>query len=104
MYLAVFRRLTKFPYAIFCRKMYENARGSEIKHLNQKEAISIDVELFSEYGFALEQLVELAGMSCAHSIAKEFTSGNEGCRVLVLAGPGNNGKYSNKVHLFSSTK
>lgn len=36
--------------------------------------------------------MELAGLSCAHAIAKEFkVEGGNNKEVLVLAGPGNNG-------------
>lgn len=65
----------------FSRKM------SGIKFLNQEEATNIDVELFNDYKFSVDQLMELAGLSCAHAIAKEFPS----AEVLVVAGPGNNG-------------
>lgn len=65
---------------------------SAIKYLNQTEATNIDLELFSTYQFSVDQLMELAGLSCAHAIAKEFPidekSSNE---VLIIAGPGNNG-------------
>lgn len=63
------------------------SRMSGIKYLNQKEATNIDVELFNDYKFSVDQLMELAGLSCAHAIAKEFPS----AEVLVVAGPGNNG-------------
>lgn len=62
-------------------------RMSGIKFLNQEEATNIDVELFNDYKFSVDQLMELAGLSCAHAIAKEFPS----AEVLVVAGPGNNG-------------
>lgn len=60
---------------------------SGIKYLNQEEATNIDVELFNDYKFSVDQLMELAGLSCAHAIAKEFPS----VEVLIVAGPGNNG-------------
>ena len=40
--------------------------------LNQKEAIDIDQELFNEYGFSVDQLMELAGLSCAHAISDAY--------------------------------
>lgn len=68
------------------------SKMSGIKYLNQEEATNIDLELFNEYKFSVDQLMELAGLSCAHSIAKEFSvderSKNE---ILIVAGPGNNG-------------
>ncbi len=35
---------------------------------SQKEAQNIDQELFDEYKFSLDQLMELAGYSCAVAI------------------------------------
>ena len=35
---------------------------SPVKLLNQDEAVKIDEELFNEYGFSVDQLMELAGM------------------------------------------
>uniref|UniRef100_A0A9J2PH48 NAD(P)H-hydrate epimerase n=1 Tax=Ascaris lumbricoides TaxID=6252 RepID=A0A9J2PH48_ASCLU len=58
-----------------------------MKYLKQDEAIAIDQELFTEYGFSVDQLMELAGLSCAHAVASSFPRG----KVLVVAGPGNNG-------------
>ena len=42
---------------------------------SQEEAQQIDEELFTEYAFSVDQLMELAGYSCAVAIAKvsEFT-------------------------------
>lgn len=38
--------------------------------LSQEEAQAVDEELFSEYQFSVDQLMELAGLSCATAIAK----------------------------------
>ena len=66
---------------------------SGVKFLNQEEATNIDLELFNEYQFSVDQLMELAGLSCAHAISKEFpVERNENNEILILAGPGNNGK------------
>lgn len=43
---------------------------SSVRHLNQEEAINVDLELFNEYQFSVDQLMELAGLSCAHAIAE----------------------------------
>ena len=41
-------------------------------------------------GFSVDQLMELAGLSCATAVATEYP--RDHCpRVLVIAGPGNNG-------------
>ncbi|KFW82696.1 NAD(P)H-hydrate epimerase, partial [Manacus vitellinus] len=60
----------------------------------QEEAQAIDQELFTEYKFSVDQLMELAGLSCATAIAKayppsSFTTSQPA--VLVICGPGNNG-------------
>lgn len=61
-----------------------------MKYLNQEEAINVDKELFNEYRYSVEQLMELAGLSCAHSVESCFVLGPFQ-RVLVCCGPGNNG-------------
>lgn len=69
-----------------------------LKYLNQAEATNIDVELFVDYKFSVDQLMELAGLACAHAIAKEFSvEQDENDKILVLAGPGNNGKTIFKI-------
>ncbi|CAJ0574484.1 unnamed protein product, partial [Mesorhabditis spiculigera] len=60
------------------------------RYLKQEEAQKIDEELFSTYGFKVEQLMELAGLAsaqAAHHWAKHLNKG----KVLILCGPGNNG-------------
>lgn len=65
---------------------------SKIKYLGQEEAIKIDQELFSEYAFSLDQLMENAGISCAVAVAKSYPIGSDQLgRVLIASGPGNNG-------------
>lgn len=59
----------------------------KMKFLNQNEAIKIDQELFNDYGFSVDQLMELAGLSCAQSIHSFYPKG----KILVIVGPGNNG-------------
>ncbi len=57
---------------------------------NQQQAIAIDEELMGPLGFSVDQLMELAGLSVACSLAAEYPATSHP-RVLVLAGPGNNG-------------
>ncbi|KAH1029080.1 hypothetical protein HUJ05_002379 [Dendroctonus ponderosae] len=63
-----------------------------VKFLGQEEAINIDVELFNEYKYSVDQLMELAGLSCAVAVAKCYPQASIGNKsVLVCCGPGNNG-------------
>ncbi|XP_062865317.1 NAD(P)H-hydrate epimerase isoform X2 [Trichomycterus rosablanca] len=65
-----------------------------IRYLGQEEAQRIDEELFSEYSFSVDQLMELAGLSCATAITKAYPLQSllkNPPRVLVVCGPGNNG-------------
>ncbi|XP_065072478.1 NAD(P)H-hydrate epimerase [Ochlerotatus camptorhynchus] len=65
----------------------------KMKYLNQQEAISVDEELFNEYKFSVDQLMELAGLSCAHAINDCYGSmpSTNKRKVLICCGPGNNG-------------
>ena len=56
----------------------------------QKEAQAIDEQLMGPLGFSVDQLMELAGLSVAQSIEAEYPAAKHK-RVLILAGPGNNG-------------
>nr|CAG4637256.1 EOG090X0AXR [Ceriodaphnia reticulata]SVE73121.1 EOG090X0AXR [Ceriodaphnia reticulata] len=58
------------------------------RYLNQSEATKLDEELFNVYNFGVEQLMELAGLSCASAISNGFPSFKN---VLIVVGPGNNG-------------
>lgn len=63
-----------------------------VKYLNQQESINIDKDLFEKYKFSVDQLMELAGQSCAFAIARSYPSlKNSEQKVLVCCGPGNNG-------------
>lgn len=58
-----------------------------MRYLSQHEAIALDQELFSKYAFSVDQLMELAGLSCAQAIHSVYPKAN----VLIVSGPGNNG-------------
>lgn len=64
-----------------------------LKFLGQREAQDIDIELFNDYNFSVDQLMELAGLSCAHAIFRAYplSQSNPNRNVLVICGPGNNG-------------
>lgn len=63
-----------------------------VKHLGQTEATNIDVDLFDKYKFSVDQLMELAGQSCAIAISKCYPlKSSTSNKILVCCGPGNNG-------------
>ncbi|XP_007892352.1 NAD(P)H-hydrate epimerase [Callorhinchus milii] len=65
-----------------------------LRYLGQEEAQAIDQELFEEYKFSVDQLMELAGLSCASAVAKTYPPNSllrQPATILVLCGPGNNG-------------
>ena len=59
--------------------------------LSQTHAASLDEDLMSdEYGFSIDQLMELAGLSVAAAVQQAYPVDTH-ARLLVVAGPGNNG-------------
>lgn len=48
---------------------------SRLPCFRQKEAAKIDEELFSIYGFKVEQLMELAGLACAKAVHAQYSKG-----------------------------
>jgi len=69
----------------------EGGRIAATSYLNQERAIQVDVDLMSpEGGFSIDQLMELAGLSLAAAVAKEYPADTH-AKVLMISGPGNNG-------------
>jgi hydroxyethylthiazole kinase-like uncharacterized protein yjeF len=67
-------------------------------YLDAESAAALDVELMSEPGFSLEQLMELAGLSVAEAVyqvvfspERQATKSTSKPRILLVCGPGNNG-------------
>lgn len=75
-----------YPFIQF--RLFSSTLSKMVKFLSQEEAISIDQELFTTYKYSVDQLMELAGLSCASSILDSYPSVK---KVLVICGPGNNG-------------
>ncbi|XP_062265715.1 NAD(P)H-hydrate epimerase [Platichthys flesus] len=76
------------------RSRAASTMAKTIKYLGQEEAQHIDEELFSEYGFSVDQLMELAGLSCATAITRAYPITSlvkARPSLLVVCGPGNNG-------------
>merc|ERR1719437_408635 len=64
---------------------------AESSFLNQERAIQVDVDLMSpEGGFSIDQLMELAGLSIACAVAKQYPPETHS-KILIISGPGNNG-------------
>ncbi|KAH9756369.1 Pyridoxine/pyridoxamine 5'-phosphate oxidase 1 [Citrus sinensis] len=77
----------------FCSKsdaMSSAQNSDSVSHLTQREAAEIDETLMGPLGFSVDQLMELAGLSVATSIAEAYKA-SEYDRVLAICGPGNNG-------------
>ncbi|KAJ8982456.1 hypothetical protein NQ317_000414 [Molorchus minor] len=73
-------------------RLFTKSAPNMVKYLGQEEAINIDQELFNEYQYSVDQLMELAGLSCATAIAKLYSKESfSGKYILVCCGPGNNG-------------
>ncbi|CAL9242918.1 unnamed protein product [Arabidopsis halleri] len=68
----------------------EDSGSPPLSYLTQREAAEIDETLMGPLGFSVDQLMELAGLSVATSIAEVYKPG-EYSRVLAICGPGNNG-------------
>lgn len=69
---------------------YTMGETRSVKYLSQAEAIGLDKELFEDYAFSVDQLMELAGLSVATVIAKLYPLPNYD-RPIICCGPGNNG-------------
>uniref|UniRef100_A0AAQ6A2N6 NAD(P)H-hydrate epimerase n=1 Tax=Amphiprion ocellaris TaxID=80972 RepID=A0AAQ6A2N6_AMPOC len=76
------------------RSRAASSMAQTVKYLGQEEAQHIDEELFSEYGFSVDQLMELAGLSCATAVTRAYPLTSlvkSRPSLLVICGPGNNG-------------
>ena len=80
---------TRFPH----QSDKNNLQTMALRTITSQLAAQLDRDLMGpEIGFTLEQLMELAGLSVAQAVLKEFPySEARKSQVLVLAGPGNNG-------------
>ncbi|ESR47119.1 hypothetical protein CICLE_v10000790mg [Citrus x clementina] len=91
---SVFLRPVSAPaIRAFCSKsdaMSSAQNSDSVSHLTQREAAEIDETLMGPLGFSVDQLMELAGLSVATSIAEVYKP-SEYDRVLAICGPGNNG-------------
>lgn len=49
-----------------------NKLSNKMTYLSQNNAIALDQDLFNEYKFSVDQLMELAGLSVATAVAKVY--------------------------------
>lgn len=91
--LQLFRRLSSIPLHRSGAEVVSHSLCTStiamVRHLDQKEAIAVDEELFNSYQFSVDQLMELAGLACAQAVSLSYP--NSTLPVLVCCGPGNNG-------------
>uniref|UniRef100_A0A0R3TWU1 NAD(P)H-hydrate epimerase n=1 Tax=Rodentolepis nana TaxID=102285 RepID=A0A0R3TWU1_RODNA len=89
-YLLLTRKICVLGRGIPLYLIYENLYS----YFSQEEAQKIDEELFNEYAFSVDQLMELAGFSCAVAIQQAYPKSSMKTSdggVLICCGPGNNG-------------
>ncbi|XP_022159026.1 pyridoxine/pyridoxamine 5'-phosphate oxidase 1, chloroplastic isoform X2 [Momordica charantia] len=90
----VSRPYSSSAFRWFCSKSRIEAASMQnwesISYLTQREAAEVDEILMGPLGFSVDQLMELAGLSVATSIAEAYKA-SECKRVLAICGPGNNG-------------
>lgn len=68
-----------------------SASNQKLRYIDAETAVKIDEQLLSvEGGFSIDQLMELAGLSCAQTVFACYPPSTFGT-VLVAAGPGNQG-------------
>nr|CCA25391.1 hypothetical protein BRAFLDRAFT_104103 [Albugo laibachii Nc14]CCA25464.1 hypothetical protein BRAFLDRAFT_104103 [Albugo laibachii Nc14] len=67
-----------------------------VKFITQAQARNLDVILIEQYHYTLERLMELAGLSVACAIEREFPTSqaakSSDLNILTIAGRGNNGQ------------
>ena len=76
------------------RAAFTRAMPSGVTYLSSQEAAALDARLMSaEFGYTIDNLMELAGVAVAHAAADAapLSATADPPRILVLVGPGNNG-------------
>ncbi|XP_043271597.1 NAD(P)H-hydrate epimerase isoform X2 [Venturia canescens] len=87
-----YKKLKNLVPQFICRAEFSQSGETKmVKYLKQEEASNIDQDLFNKCKFSVDQLMELAGQSCAIAIAKCYPTLKGSKKVLVCCGPGNNG-------------
>nr|NP_001299111.1 NAD(P)H-hydrate epimerase precursor [Papilio xuthus]BAM18021.1 apolipoprotein a binding protein [Papilio xuthus] len=89
----VIKSVLLLPLVNICRSTGPSTKLINVcnmHYLSQKDAAALDQDLFNEYKFSVDQLMELAGLSVAAAIAKTFPPSTHNS-ALIICGPGNNG-------------
>ena len=55
---------------LFLFRQIKTMATEKVSYITQQQSKDIDEELFNEYKFSVDQLMELAGLSCAAVIGK----------------------------------
>ncbi|BAE62421.1 AI-BP family protein [Aspergillus flavus] len=66
-----------------------------LKAISSKDAASLDKDLMEIGGWSLDQLMELAGLSVSQAVHRVHPP-SAGKNILVVCGPGNNGKSTSR--------
>ena len=77
--------LLKFTKNFVSKRNFSIDSVKMVRYLSQQEAIDIDQELFNVYKYSVDQLMELAGLSCSIAIYKCYSKLK---KILVCCGPG----------------
>lgn len=88
--LTALRRSSVLLNFTLCAASFSGSVRGGMKLLSQQEAISVDEDLMATPGFSVDQLMELAGLSCAVAVHAAYPPSTHK-RVLCVCGPGNNG-------------
>lgn len=65
----------QLPLVSISRSSVPNTKLINVRNMNylsQKDAAALDQDLFNEYKFSVDQLMELAGLSVAAAVSKAF--------------------------------
>jgi NAD(P)H-hydrate epimerase len=70
MFIVFIDVLMRFISRLFLFRQIKTMTTQNVSYLTQQQSKDIDEELFNEYKFSVDQLMELAGLSCASAVGK----------------------------------
>ena len=67
--------------------------SNNIPYINAEISALVDKELMGTYGYSIDQLMEIAGLTVAKVVNQEYVlkSKQNNLKIITLCGPGNNG-------------